>query len=150
MKYFLMSVKFNKQTPKDFGLEYKDGRYICTKDGTEWEPCQLYDLGWGNENGFYKKPLPSFTKLMELVINDTDEEDSLGAAAIIEQFYVEELKMFLLDCMTKKTEKSLKMKLNNIFQLYNAANKTLCKGMYLSESKQDHNCWKIIADFYST
>lgn len=45
MKYFLMSMRFNKQHPSDFGLEYVNGKFISLKDGSEWGQCQLYDYG---------------------------------------------------------------------------------------------------------
>ena len=84
MKKFMMSTRFNKQTPSDFNLEYINGKYISLIDGSEWEACALYDFGWGKENGFYKKPLGTFTELIKIVLDFTDQEDSYGAASIIE------------------------------------------------------------------
>ena len=31
MKYFLMSMRFNKQSPSDFGLEYVNGKFVSYK-----------------------------------------------------------------------------------------------------------------------
>lgn len=45
MKKFMMSTRFNKQTPSDFNLEYINGKYISLIDGSEWEACTLYDFG---------------------------------------------------------------------------------------------------------
>ena len=75
MKYFLMSTRFNKQNPSDFGLEYVDGKFVLLKDGSEWIQCQLYDYGWGKENGYYKKPLGSFDELVKSKINFTNSSN---------------------------------------------------------------------------
>lgn len=68
MKYFIMSRKFDKQSPSSFELEYSNGKFISLKDGSEWVQCHLYDYGWGKENGFYKKPLGSFNELINLLL----------------------------------------------------------------------------------
>ena len=54
MKYFVMSTMFNKQTPSEFGMKYVEGHFVSLQDNSEWAQCQLYDFGWGRENGFYK------------------------------------------------------------------------------------------------
>ncbi len=108
MKYFLMSTRFNKQSPSDFGLKYVDGKFISLKDGSEWVQCQLYDYGWGKENGFYRKPLGSFDELINLVVNLTDDEDSYGAASIIEDRYPTELKLYLLELMHQQVPRKMK------------------------------------------
>ena len=111
MKYFLMSMKFNKQSPSDFGLEIVNGKFVSSKDGSEWVQCQLYDYGWGKENGYYKKPLGSFEELIKIVLDFIDEEDSYGAASIIEDIYPNELKQFLLDLMHHQPSSKIKIRL---------------------------------------
>ena len=102
MKYFVMSTMFNKQTPSEFGMKYVEGHFVSLQDNSEWAQCQLYDFGWGRENGFYKKPLGSFHELMSIVIDFSDDEDSYGAASIIEDLYLTELKEYLLcNCQSK-------------------------------------------------
>ena len=32
MRYFMMSMRFNKQHPSSFGLKYKDGRFVSLVD----------------------------------------------------------------------------------------------------------------------
>ena len=59
-------------------------------------------------DGFYKKPLGEFKELILLVLNDTDLEDSFGAAAIIEDLYINELKNYLLHLMSNQIEPSNK------------------------------------------
>lgn len=149
MKRFLMSTRFDKQTPADFGLEFVDGRYIRSSDGSEWVNCQLYDFGWGSENGFYKKPLETFEELMNMVISDDDEEDSYGAAAIIENLYSKELKLYLLNQTSKELSGDIKKKLNKIFRLNKRINRTASVGLTLSEIKREHEDWSLIADYYS-
>ena len=144
-----MSMRFNKQTPADFGLECVDGRYIRSSDGSEWVNCRLYDFGWGKENGFYKKPLGSFEKLIEIVVSDKDKEDSYGAAAIIDELYPKELKKFLLKSMTQNASECVKKKLNEVFRLSEKKNRTAAVGLTLSEIKKEHEDWSLIADYYS-
>jgi len=149
MKNFIMSFRYNKQSDSDFGMEYKDGKYISEKDGSEWVKCKLYDFGWGKENGFYKIPLGTFHELIALVLSDEDKEDSYGAAAIIATNYQMELKIFLQNLMTQKINISTKEKLNEIFFLDESYNKTFEIGMTFSQIEKEYNDWKQIAKFYS-
>ena len=149
MKYFLMSMRFNKQSPSDFGLKYDNGKYISLKDGSEWVQCQLYDYGWGKENGYYKKPLGSFEKLMELVFDFTDEEDSYGAASIIEDIYPNELKKYLLELMLHQPSRKMKNRLCNLFKLNFPTNRTFNENYSFEENEIEYQEWKKISDFYS-
>ena len=91
-KYFVMSVRFNKCSALDFGLIPKDsGTAIDPNDNSIWVKTELYDFGWGKENGFYKAPLPDFDTLLELVLHSEDRDDMYGAAAIILEKYADEL-----------------------------------------------------------
>lgn len=149
MQNFMMSFKFNKQKPQDFGLKCVNGKFVNMQDGTEWEMCELYDFGWGKEHGFYKKPLASFEELIKIVLDSNDVEDSYGAAALIENIYTDELKKYLLNLMHTKIELNKKEKLNNMFHLYKCFNKTLCKGMSIMQIKKECLDWKSIGNFYS-
>lgn len=149
MKKFLMSTRFNKQKPSDFGLEYVEGKFILLKDGSEWVQCQLYDFGWGKENGFYKKPLGSFEELISLVIDFTDEEDAYGAASIIEDLYMNDLKQYLLDLMYHKVNKNIKKRLCSIFKLNYPINRTYKKEYSIKQNENEYQQWKLISKFYS-
>ena len=153
MKYFLMSTRFNKQSPQDFGLMSVNGKFIRADDRTEWISCQLFDLGWGEENGFYKVPLGSFEELMRLVLCDDDLEDSYGAAAMILKQYTVELKAYLLDITEQKAKfkdrKKLR-KLNQLFNLQSGSNLTCQVGMPFGEMAKEHNDWKQIAHFFNS
>lgn len=149
MQYFLMSTHFNKKSPSDFGLKCIDGKYIREEDGTEWIPCELYDLGWGREVGFYKVPLGNFEQLINIVIDTSYEEDMYGAAAIIDKMYPKELKFFLLNLMSQTAPDSVKKRLNEAFCLHRGLNRTAFVGMTLTEIKEEYDQWMMIADFYS-
>ena len=61
-KLFMMSMRFNKESPEDFGLIPSEDSdiYVKPSDNSLWKKRNLYDFGWGKENGFYKLPLPNF------------------------------------------------------------------------------------------
>ena len=148
MLYFLMSTKFNKQSPSDFGLTFVEGKFILPKDGSEWEQCQLYDFGWGKENGFYKKPLGSFSQLIELVVNSKDDEDSFGAAAIILDRHTEELKQYLLDLIGQKINSQQKKRLNLMFNLVHPINRTVKPTHSIEQINEEFEQWKKISSFF--
>ena len=149
MKYFLMSMKFNKQSPSDFGLEIVNGKFVSSKDGSEWVQCQLYDYGWGKENGYYKKPLGSFEELIKIVLDFIDEEDSYGAASIIEDIYPNELKQFLLDLMHHQPSSKIKIRLCSLFKLNFSINRTFNKDYSFENNEIEYQEWKKIGEFYS-
>ena len=149
MKHFLMSTRFNKQKPSDFGLEYVDGKYVSVKDGTEWVPCQLYDYGWGKENGFYKKPLATFSDLIRLIFDSSDDEDLHGAAAIIEDVYPNELKIYLLDLMNQQISRKTKRRVCILFKLDFPINKTYNNEYSFEQNNYEYQQWKKISEFYS-
>lgn len=152
MNNFLMSIRFNKQSPQDFGLTCKNGRFILDKDGSEWLPYQLYDLGWGQENGFVRLPLCSFEKLIQLVLSDDDLEDSYGAAAMILDRFTVELKQYLINNMQRKirfSDRKKLRKLNQIFHLHRGINLSYKEGMSSAEMKAEDKDWKQIASYFS-
>lgn len=152
MKHFRMSIRFNKQSPQDFGLTDQQGRFICEQDGSQWVSRQLYDFGWGKENGFYKIPLGNFEQLMELV-QGKDKEDAYGAAAVIIEEYPTELKRYLLDLMQHEVRfwnRKRYRVLNRIFALHRGVNLTFQEGMPISTVEAEHRQWKEIAKFYSS
>lgn len=146
-----MSMRFNKQSPDDFGLTFKDGKFIRITDNTEWMPCKLYDFGWGKENGFYKIPLGSFEELMRLVLCDLDEEDAYAAASIIMGTYPLELKEYLLNLMNQKINFMNKRRikqLNRFFNLHRSINLTPIDNLTRSEIEKEFQDWKNIALFF--
>ena len=148
MKYFLMSTLFNKETAADFGLVEKDGRFFRESDNSEWVKCQLYDYGWGDENGFYKLPLGDFYELINIVLTG-EKEDSFGAAAIIMDRYNDELKVFLIELMDKNPSNKSKKLLFDTFKLKWGTNRTAKNGMYIQEIEKEASDWEKIKEFYS-
>ena len=153
MNHFLMSCRFNKQSPQDFGLLHKNGKFFRENDGTEWKQCQLFDLGWGEENGYYKVPLAPFEELMRLVLCGNDLEDSYGAAAMIQKVYPTELKEHLLKLMCQKMtflDRKKREKLNHFFHLHRGVNLTFKIGMSIAEMEKESADWQKIATFFSS
>ena len=148
MKYFLMSTLFNKETAAVFGLVEKDGRFFLESDNSEWVKCQLYDYGWGDENGFYKLPLSDFYELINIVLTG-EKEDSFGAAAIIMDRYNDELKSFLIELMDKNPSNKSKKLLFDTFKLKWGTNRTAKNGMYIQEIEKEARDWEKIKEFYS-
>lgn len=147
MKYFMMSKKFNKRTYEDFGLKIIDEKFIRQEDMSEWEPCFLFDFGWGAENGFYRKPLGDFTFLLKIVFSD-DEEDSYGATAIILNKYPFELKLFLKDEILVKQKEYDLQRLEKVFNLTNPINRTIKPSMSIYEIEEEMNDWMLISKYF--
>lgn len=90
--FFVMSTRFNKCDASDFGLlPLAEDMALSPNDGSIWAKTELYNFGWGDENGYYRYPMPSFEKLFHLVLNSADEEDIYGAASVILKRYPDEL-----------------------------------------------------------
>lgn len=147
MKYFMMSNRFKKCVYEDFGLIHIDGKFIKKDDLSEWEPCSFFDFGWGEENGYFKKPLGDFNFLMKIIFLD-DEEDSYGAASMILDYYPLELKKFIkTEIIEKKTKYDLK-RLDKVFNLTNPINRTIKLGMNIDEIENEYQEWLIISKFF--
>ena len=154
MNYFLVSMRYNRKNLEDYGLVYKDGKYIRPEDNTEW--CErMFDFGWGDELGFYKIPLGSFDELMTLVLNGVDAEDSYAAAAIILEDFPLELKKYLLEYMNQKVSfrdsfkrKKLSKKLTHFFYLERGNNLTAKEGMSTEQINNEYKDWRNIATYF--
>lgn len=139
MKYFKMSRNFNKKNPKEFGFIIKDNKIILPLDHSVWEIKQLYDFGWGKENGFYKTPLPNFNELIDIILKENDEDDIYGAAAIILELYSKELLLYLESLGIPSQE--IKGKLNKVFQLQKPINRSFEMRMSVEEISKEHMKW---------
>ena len=143
MKQFVMSRRFNKNKPEDFGFIVQDGIIFSPTDHAIWKPKNLYDFGWGRETGFYKTPLPEFPELIRIILEETDEEDVYGSAAIIIEMYPEDLLIYLesLETLTQ----NMKDKLNKVFILSKPINRTFKKQMSLEEVRIEYERWLNIS-----
>lgn len=144
----MMSKRFDKIGYSDFGLIKINDRYFREKDNSEWMPAFLYDFGWGPERGFYKKPLGNFVELMKILLESKDDEDVYGAAAIIEQKYITELKEYLLKYIELPFDKTTYYKLKGCFKLERAFNRTIKTGMSMIEISNEYERWKKISNFF--
>lgn len=89
-----------------------------------------------------KKPLGSFDELIKLVFDFTAEEDSYGAASIIEDLYPNELKQYLLELMKNQPSKKTKTLLCNLFKLNLSINRTFNKDYSFDQNNNEYQQWK--------
>lgn len=145
-KYFVMSVRFNKCNALDFGLVPKDaGTAIDPNDNSVWVKTELYDFGWGKENGFYKTPLPGFDMLLELALHSEDRDDMYGAAAVILENYADELLCQCEEMMDDPLRKKEFRRLAELFRLAEPLNRYSIAQKTSEKIKSDHSRWKKIA-----
>lgn len=143
MKYFKMSRHFNKNIPEEYGLVKEENKIISPIDHSIWEPKKLYDFGWGKENGYYKIPLPNFEGLIKIILEENNEDDIYGAAAIILESYPKELLLFLKSLATPS--QYIKEKLNMVFHLQTPINRSFQKQMSLEEIFEEQKEWVDIS-----
>lgn len=147
-KYFLMSNRFNKQSAQDFGLsESGGGMAVDPADGSLWKRDRLFDFGWGAEDGYYRVPLPGFSRLLDMVISEDDAEDVYGAAAIIERQYSEELLACCEDMVLDPGRSGDFEKVSRVFQLDHPVNRCPITGKTGREIQADSERWKRISEY---
>lgn len=145
--YFFMSMRFNKCDATDFGLvSINENTAINPIDNSIWIKKDLYDFGWGKENGYYKFPLPDFSKLIRIVLYCKENDDIYGAASIILEKYSDELLDSCEKMINNIFEKENLIKLIKIFKLTESVNRsnTFCKS--ITEIQCDFERWKKIAE----
>ena len=147
-KYFVMSNRFNKQSALDFGLfESDNGLAVNPVDGSLWKKDRLFDFGWGAENGYYRVPLPDFSKLIDMVLSEDNDEDVYGAAAIIERQYSEELLTYC-ESIVHDSEKSRDFeRISLVFHLSYPVNRCPINGKTHEEIHADSERWKRISEY---
>ncbi len=145
--HFVMSFRFDKVTAFDFGFTATGNeRATNPKDGSVWIKKNLYDFGWGPENGYYKYPLPDFPQLFNLVLAGTDQSDIYGAAAIISEQYPEEL-LCQCEIVASDLKKRAEFKtLSEIFKLDSAVNRCPVQGKSFIEVQKDFERWKKLSE----
>ena len=143
--YFTISFRYNKQKAGDFGLIERDkDSAIDPTDGSVWIKTSSYDFGWGKENGYYKYPLPDFSKLLNLVLFSSNDEDIYGAASVITEKYSHELLILCETLITdSKRRKELK-KLTKVFKLDTLINRSNVLNKTSNEINSDFDRWKRI------
>ena len=146
-KFFVMSKRFNKQSALDFGLSDKgSGMAVNPDDGSLWKKDQLFDFGWGPENGYYRVPLPDFPHLMDIVLLEGNDEDVFGAAAIVERQYPEEFLEYCEKIIVDPERAEDFEKISRVFRLDYAINRCPTEGKQYQEIQSDSERWKKISD----
>ena len=146
-EYFVMSTRFNKCAASDFGLISKDANTaINPHDNSIWIKCVLFDFGWGKEHGFYKKPLPCFDKLIEIILYSTNAEDIYGSAAVILEKFPDQL---LCKCETLMKNSFYEIEFKKMVEVFNlkaSINRSFVLGKTYEQIQSDHTRWKTVAE----
>lgn len=149
-KHFLISFKFSKCHPKDFGLIqscFDSNIYINPKDHSQWVKQETYDFGWGNENGFMRLPKLQFEELWYLLTNSKIQENKYGAAYIIEQQFSDELLKLLIEIFSRNSTFPKEIiEAFKILKLHEAKNRSPILGKLIGEIHLDDDNWKYISE----
>lgn len=149
-KYFLLSFRFNKSTPADFGLipsEEDSTLFIDKDDNSLWIWQKSYDFGWGNENGFMRLPELNFEQLWYLLTQSPNQDNMYGSAYIIEQRYPDKL-LEVLTCIFEHNRNIIDDKLKNAFRilkLHEEFNRSEVLGKSYKEIDSDYKKWLDIS-----
>lgn len=145
--YFLMSKRFNKQSPEDFGLISSKNPEVFTKpeDLSQWKSRQLYDYGWGKENGYYKIPMPDFNGLVDIILKSKNDDDKFGAAAVILDDYYDELLEKCFEIFEDKKDVKKYADFFKVLNLRNPINRSSTMGKHYTRISEDFEKWKTIA-----
>jgi hypothetical protein len=146
-KKFMMSKRFNKSLPEDFGLTYtaNPSEFLRVSDCSKWIKRELYDLGWGRENGFYRLPLPSFEELVSIVMSSEDEENVYGAASIILDDFTNELLLFCRKILENKSVNKEHIRFYSVLILDKPINRSSTVGKNFSSVMKDYELWADIS-----
>lgn len=143
----MMSMRFNKNSPEDFGLipTNEDDIFIMPTDNSLWKKRNLYDFGWGQENGYYRLPLPSFEELVNIILSSDCNDNKYGAAAVILEDFCDELLIKVQELL--KDEKNIRRYIQffKILQLEIPINRSDILGKSYNEISEDYEKWKDIS-----
>ena len=146
--FFVMSKMFDKRNAEDFGfITNGENEAINPQDKSIWIKQDLFDYGWGKENGFYKFPLPDFNTLFKLVLYSKNNDDMYGAAAIILDKYPEKLLGKCEKLMIDRTHLPEFKRLINIFDLKTPRNRCRTLNKSYIQIKNDFERWKRVSKF---
>ncbi len=141
-KYFVMSKRFNKHNAEDFGLKPIDTKTAFNPtDDSYWIKTDLYDFGWGKENGYYKEPLPDFLSLFDITLHSKNWDDVFGAAAVILKLYPDELLVKCEELMIDKKHKRDFQKIAEIFKLKDITNRSSVINKTFFQIQNDYERW---------
>jgi hypothetical protein len=149
--YFLMSLRFDKSKPEDFGLyqsPINPDVFINEKDKTSWAKRELYDFGWGNENGFVRLPELGFGELIYLMEYSNIQDNRYGAAIEIRRKFSDELLKYLMEILGS-SECGISKEMKDVFEileLEQPINRSRILGKSPQEVNDDYEKWKLISN----
>lgn len=148
--YFMMSFRFDKSKPEDFGLiasNDKENIFIDMKDASLWKKRELYDFGWGREYGFMRLPKLEFDELWALLENSKIQENRYGASDVIIEEYPTELMNHVLELLDIPNKIDLETKeIFGILKLDQAINRSNIMGKSYKEIQDDFEKWQKISE----
>lgn len=148
MKYFMMSRRFNKSKPEEFGLiPYRENTYLLPVDNSLWVASEMYDFGWGPENGYYRLPELSFEELFELG-NHASGDDMYGAASLILKNYPHEL-LLRVESIIRNNDTRKYLTLLKVLKLDTAINLSFQIEQDAKDVNSQFERWKAISDSIS-
>jgi len=153
--YFMMSFRFNRTKPEEFGLVRAPGYldlFTLPSDNSAWQARRLYDLGWGDEIGFVRLPELDCDDLWYLLMNSPLQENMYGAANELLRKYpettLEKIEQFLLQADLNKLDKQQKRALVAL-QLEQPMNRCQTQGKSPEQVNRDYARWKAISQTVS-
>lgn len=145
--FFVMSFRFDRSAASDFGFIPVDGSTaIDPKDGATWSRIELFDFGWGKENGFYKEPMPGFDTLLDIALHSKERDDAYGSAAVILDRFPYELLCKCEKLMNGKVNRKELARLNELFDLKKPVNRCAAIRKSHDQVKDDYDRWMKLAE----
>jgi hypothetical protein len=127
-------------------------QFASMENKTLWKQKNLYDLGWGKENGYIRIPELTFEELWFLLCESKHQENKYGAASEIEQHYGEKLLNKLLLIVNDPIgRKQLDLEaIAKILKLNESINRSSIIGKSILQIEEDHKKWKYIKEVIET
>ncbi len=146
-EFFMMSNRFDKSSSSDFSLisTEKVDVFKLVEDNSLWEKCELYDFGWGNENGYRKIPILSFAQLVDLAMNSTNNDDKFGAAAQLLSEHTFELMEFCFNIVKGDLINKKYIEFFRLLKLHIPTNRWEVIGKTIKEIEADAQKWLEIS-----
>lgn len=143
----MMSIRFNKSAPEDFGLinTEETNIFIRQADNTLWEKCNMYDFGWGKENGYRRIPLLEFSELVNLILHTNSENDKYGAAAQILERHTDKLLELCQNIFKEKSQLKQYKEFFEILRLDEPINRSTTMGKTNLQISNDYEQWVEIS-----
>jgi hypothetical protein len=142
---------YNKNKPEDFGLTRTQGNdkiYLCESDRSEWVKKELYDFGWGNENGYVRMPQLGFEDLLFLLENSELQDNLYGSAYILVDEYPDKLLDYLYDLVDQENIQNNERfkRIARVLRLETSINRSKTLGKTLTEIKSDYEKWRFLSE----